>query len=239
MVDESSIHRELAAFGPAIIDVLDSVNFFELQGEYNPTEIYTSIPKRAWNSYNAESDRKNSRVWDITKALIVSVGLAAGISLIKADYPRQAAKAPRKTAQDYQEQYVKEHGGEFITRMSRTDQKKLINFIWQNAGQNERPLARTILETEPQLAYLVDHNENRLRMIKRTEVGRATNYASQQFASDSWFTENTWHTAKDRRVRPSHRANDGITVGIGEKFPNGETYPGEISINCRCHLSYR
>lgn len=52
------------------------------------------------------------------------------------------------------------------------------------------------------------------------------------------FQFNKWLTVGDNRFRESHVANDGIIVGIGEQFPSVETYPGENSINCRCHLEY-
>jgi SPP1 gp7 family putative phage head morphogenesis protein len=237
MPTENDLHRELAAFAPDILALLDSIDFFELEGPYDAQELISSIPARARREYQTESKSKNSRVWPIVGSIFVAAGLSSGISQIKAEYPRQVAASPKRlTAQDYQSKYLKEHGGEFITRMSHTDQKRLTNFLWQNAGKNERPLAKQILKQEPQLAYLVDNKEYRLKTIKRTEISRATNYGGYSFAKDNGFAKKTWHTAGDARVRPSHRSISGETVKIDAKFSNGYEYPQEI--NCRCHLSY-
>lgn len=54
--------------------------------------------------------------------------------------------------------------------------------------------------------------------------------------------ENTWLATMDGRTRDSHRHLDGMSVKIGEQFPNGCEYPGdpdgpdEEIYNCRCTL---
>jgi uncharacterized protein with gpF-like domain len=39
-------------------------------------------------------------------------------------------------------------------------------------------------------------------------------------------------------VRPAHQKLNGEIVAIDEAFSDGEQYPGEHDINCRCHLEY-
>jgi len=241
MPTESDLHRELAAFRPEIITALKSVDFFAIEGPYEASEL--TLPAKAEARYVAASMRKNSRVWDIVKVLFVPGGLLDG--------GKQTAKAyglpAPKTAKDWMDAYIKEHGGEYIGRkkvydgvfvdtLTRADQNALTRFMWANAGKNERPLARYILRSEPQLAYLVDGSGARLRNIKRTEIGRAVNYGSWKFAADSGFTKKTWHAVGDRRTRPSHQAMSGETVKINSNFSIGYAYPQEY--NCRCHLSY-
>lgn len=247
MLSESEISRELQAFGPDIIAYLDSMGFWDLpEGPYDPVDIMTSAPASAKREYLTESKKKNSRVWDLVKALFVPVAIGVGIATIQKDYKPQLArqvakdelksvKPSRPTAQDYQNQYIRERGGEFITKMSRADQQQLTRFLWKNAGEHERPLAKRILKQEPTLAYLVDNKEYRLRMIKRTETHRATMYGSWKYSADWGAETKTRGEAGDGRTRPSHRAQIGITVLINEPYPDGEQYPGEMSINCRGH----
>lgn len=54
-----------------------------------------------------------------------------------------------------------------------------------------------------------------------------------------------WRTARDSRVRDSHRAQEGETRDLMERFSNGLLYPGDPAgppeeiINERCRLVYR
>lgn len=249
MPSESEIHDLLARFGPRIIDVLDSVDFWDIEGEYSPSELITEIKQQPeYRQYVKESQKKNSRVWDLVKVLFVPIAIKAGIAQIQKDYKpqiaRQAArdelktvKPSRPTAQDYQAQYIKERGGEFITDMSRTDQKKLAQFIWSNANEHERPLAK-VINSQPNLRYILDQGNHRTETIIRTEKARATRYGAMNYATDWGAKTKTWHTAGDHRVRPSHSTLDGSEIPIGEEFPHEGMFPGEQSINCRCFLTY-
>lgn len=235
MLSDEEIHRLLAEFGPAILKVLRANGFFDLEGEYDPAEVTREITTSpAYREYKAASQKKNSKIWDIVKAVIIGQAIQAGIDSFRKDYPKVKAKP---SAQDYMNRYVKEHGGEFITNMGRTDQKKLVGFIWSNAGMNERPMAKVIAQ-QPHLKYLLDTGNHRAETIIRTEKFRATTYGTHFTAQDAGFKKKTWHTAGDKRVRPSHAALNGLTIAIDEIFPNGEIVPGEATINCRCRLSY-
>lgn len=250
MPSDSDISRELQAFGPYIVGLLDSADFFDLpEGPYDALEWDTKIKQQPeYKRYVAESKKKNSRVWDIVKSLFIPAAIGVGIATIRRDYKPQLAQQAtrdyikfkgdvpkRPTAQDYQNQYIRERGGEFITNMQRADQKQLTRFLWKNSGEHERPLAKRILKQEPTLAYLVDNKEYRLRTIKRTETHRATMYGSWQYSRDWGAETKTRGEAGDGRTRPSHRAQIGITVLINDPYPDGEQYPGEMSINCRGH----
>lgn len=248
MPSDSDISRELRAFAPRIISVLDSIDFWGIEGEYDPVEMSTSIRSQPeYKRYVAESKEKNSRVWDLVKSLFVPIAIGAGIATIRKDYApqiaRQVAKdevkykgvVPKKpTAQDYQNQYIKERGGEFITKMSRADQQQLTRFLWKNSGEHERPLAKRILKQEPTLGYLVDNKEYRLRAIKRTEVGRATRYGAMMYARDWGAKTKTRHSAFRPTSRESHKAISGEEVPIDKPYSNGEMFCKENSINCLC-----
>jgi hypothetical protein len=43
-----------------------------------------------------------------------------------------------------------------------------------------------------------------------------------------------WVTNLDGRERPEHNALNGTVIGYDERWPNGETTPGDSTYNCRC-----
>jgi HK97 family phage portal protein len=76
-------------------------------------------------------------------------------------------------------------------------------------------------------------------------VGLATEAASfgeTDAAKASGLKSKTWHTG--RNPRPSHKAQNGVTVEIDDYFPNFQRYPGdwqggiEEVANCNCRLSF-
>jgi hypothetical protein len=252
MPDESEISQLLAAFGPDIINYLDSMNFWDLpEGPYDPVAVISSAPASAKREYLAESKKKNSAVWELVKSLFIPAAIGIGIATIQRDYKpqiaRQVAKEAqitrlepktvrpsRPTAQDYQNQYIKERGGEWITRATCADSNLLTRFIWKNAGEHERPMAKTILKNEKSLAYLVDNSGVRLRAIDRTEKGRATAYGAKEYARDWGAKSKTRHSAFRPTSRESHKAISGEEVPIDKPYSNGENFCKENSINCLC-----
>lgn len=84
--------------------------------------------------------------------------------------------------------------------------------------------------------------------ISRTEMLGALNHSNyaateQMIAAGNINRQDVkkrWKATKDSRVRDSHSALDGETVGIDERFSNGLLYPcepggaPEETINCRC-----
>lgn len=85
------------------------------------------------------------------------------------------------------------------------------------------------------------------RRIARTEATAAHNLAMISSIVGEGFTQKRWVTRKDDRVRPSHRAVDGVTIPLEQDFIVGGyslAYPahydagasGEVIINCRCVL---
>jgi uncharacterized protein with gpF-like domain len=62
--------------------------------------------------------------------------------------------------------------------------------------------------------------------------------SSLEFAKGAGSQTKGWVTVGDGRVRPAHQKLNGEVVGIEEAFSDGEQYPGEYDINCRCHLDY-
>ena len=48
-----------------------------------------------------------------------------------------------------------------------------------------------------------------------------------------------WITSRDDRVRDEHMEMEGETVGLEERYSNGDDFVGESSINCRCSELHR
>ena len=240
----SPIHTELAEFQDEVIALLDSADFFDIEGQFDPVEFYASIPKKAQTEYAKASQEKNSRIWDILKAALIGSAITAGFMQVKKDYPKQekqyltkAEAQPKKypqprTAKNIADEYMREHGGELIRNMNRTDQKKLVAYIWSNAQRNERPLTRQI-KNEPHIQSILDTGKHRTETIIRTERHRAINYGATAHAKDIGAKTKTRMEKQDLRTRPSHRALRGETVPIDKPYSNGEMYPNQIDINCR------
>jgi HK97 family phage portal protein len=91
--------------------------------------------------------------------------------------------------------------------------------------------------------YFDDMTVKRAKTIARTETGfilsKATNDAYNQSAV---VVGKEWINVGDDNVRDDHKdvasggLNGGVIVAKGEAFPNGEHYPAEHSISCRCVL---
>lgn len=247
MIDE--LHNELSAFYDPLNEFLDDSGFYELEGKYDPAKFYAEIPPKIKDKYESESQKKNSRVWDILKAVLIGAAIGRGVRQFRKEYPREVAKAESRdealpankkrirSVNDYANEYIKSHGGEFIKNMTRSDQQRLVNFIWSNSARNERPLARDI-KNLPHIQSIIDSGKHRTETIIRTERHRAINYGSWMHAGDIGAQTKTRHELFDARTRPSHRAMRDMTVLLDEPYPNGEMYPGSIDLNCRGSQSY-
>lgn len=86
--------------------------------------------------------------------------------------------------------------------------------------------------------------------IAETETNNSANYDDLQEAIESGFTQKTWITMRDNRVRDTHVVLDGATIGIDELFQVGNAemrFPcdeelafdsPEETVGCRCTISY-
>lgn len=89
--------------------------------------------------------------------------------------------------------------------------------------------------------------------VARTEAIGALNASAKESAEQMidagglarQNVRKVWRSTSDNRVRDSHRALNGESVGIDERFGNGLMYPCEPGaaasevINCRCMATYR
>lgn len=122
----------------------------------------------------------------------------------------------------------------FVTSMLDTDFDQLRAIITAGLaeGLGVPEIGRKLRE------YFDDMSVARARTIARTETGRIVSLATNEaYKQSAVVTGKEWLTAGDAKVRPEHQINNGVIVATDGVFPNGEHYPGELSINCRCALA--
>ena len=229
MLPDRVIQQILQRFGPEIMAYLDAVGFDDVEGPYKPLELIQPGPMQ---EYVLASRMKNKAIWKAVEGYLFPEMELSSQAFAKAYKLEEVWNVDRIA-----KAYFKPRSGAFIKAMTRTDKKLLTNFIFANSGMNERPLARAILK-QPNLSTIVDNSGFRARRIIRTERHRMTWGSSLEFAKEAGSQTKEWRTVGDGRVRNSHRALNGEIVAIEESFSDGEAYPGESSINCRCHLEY-
>lgn len=226
---DDQIHRELASLSPQIVRMLQDVDRTK-----SPDEIWRSIPKIEKNKYLKLSQAKNGRVWEILIGSIVADGLYSTAQALGTKYKIEIPERRKLFLKDYVADYYDKHGLEFVKMTTGTDVKKLKSWVWNQSAYGDGPLL-----DQPNLAYVIDGGRTRMERIKTIEVHRAVAAGGQGFMQDAGFEYNTWNTQGDSRVRPTHRANEGETVEIGEVFSgSSEQYPGQSSVGCRCWLEY-
>lgn len=226
---EYVIQDILKKFGPKIKAYLEAVGFFDVEGPYKPMDLIQPGPMQ---KYVLASKAKNKAVWEFLEGTLLKEMELSSEAFAKAYNLKEVWNVDRIA-----KAYFKPRAGAFIKAMARTDKKLLTNFIFANSGMNERPLARAILK-QPNLSTIVDNSGFRARRIIRTERHRMTWGSSLEFAKEAGSKTKEWRTVGDGRVRPAHQKLNGEVVGIDEAFSDGEQYPGEHDINCRCHLEY-
>lgn len=74
-------------------------------------------------------------------------------------------------------------------------------------------------------------------------TSRAANLAAKDAAEASGYTTKTWRTSSGGDHRASHIAQNGMTIPIDARFPNGLGYPGAPGppaevISCKCYLTF-
>ncbi len=229
MLPDKVIQRILKKFGPEIKAYLDAVGFFDATGPYGAQDLIQPGPMQ---KYVLASKAKNKAVWEFLEGTLLQE-----MELSSAEFASAYGLTEVWNVGDIAEKYFRPRVGTAIKLMTSTDKKLLTNFIFSNSGMNERPLARAILK-QPNLSSIVDNSGFRARRIIRTERHRMTWGSSLEFAKGAGSQTKEWVTVGDGRVRPAHQKLNGEVVGIEEAFSDGEQYPGEHDINCRCHLDY-
>ena len=107
----------------------------------------------------------------------------------------------------------------------------------QSEGKRAGEIEREIRELAPRLA------ESKVRLIARTEIGRAESTITQVRSEQMGLPVYVWETSDDERVRKSHRNMAGVLVPwndppaperlVGERSTLSNYHAGACP-NCRC-----
>lgn len=123
----------------------------------------------------------------------------------------------------------------FISSMLDTDYEELKTIIsaGMEQGKGVDEIGRMIRK------YFDDMSVARAKTIARTETGRLMSQATEEaFKQSDIITGKEWLSAGDSKVRPAHQTNAAQgPIPVEEAFSNGEHYPGESTINCRCAIA--
>lgn len=128
----------------------------------------------------------------------------------------------------------------FIGSMLDTDFKEMKEIIAQGIsdGSGVDVIGRSLRK------YFDHMSVARGKTIARTETGRIVSSATNEaYDQSSVVTGKEWLTAGDDNVRNiigtvnDHVNNSGKIVGTKDTFPNGESFPAQLTINCRCALA--
>lgn len=106
--------------------------------------------------------------------------------------------------------------------------KRIADTVESGGGRNE--LVESIQE------LYTDITLGRANTIARTETHFAMQNGNLEAYRQAGFETKIWVTVGDAAVRDEHADLDGTEVKLDSIFPNGEMFPGEKSINCRCSI---
>lgn len=145
---------------------------------------------------------------------------------------RTAADVARDVAPDYEasrmDAYLEETASTFAT-------------TWGEGV--EEILAEIEAETQANVSKALEAPLEAADNDAELLASRAANLAAKDASRASGYTTKTWHTSGGGDHRASHVAQNGMTIPIDERFPNGLRYPGAPGppaevVNCKCYLTF-
>lgn len=122
----------------------------------------------------------------------------------------------------------------FATRVTGVTYDMISKLIFEGleAGLSRDQQAKSILD------MFDDMSKVRAKRIAQTEGINMSNLGLQHsYNQEPLVVGKQWISAKDGRVRDEHVINDGTVVDKGSVFQNGERFPADNSINCRCVIA--
>lgn len=182
--------------------------------------------------------------------------------------PRQQARQIREAVglTPYQERVIRNYRAQLAGGRNGAPSRSVFRRALHDKRSN-RVIERAIKNAEPLSEDQIDSMVTRYRrrwvnyhaeVVARTEALSAIHQGSdltyRQAIEDGTLTADqlvrTWVTARDERVRGSHRALNGVTAGFGEgevwrarggnlRFPGDPSGPLSETAQCRCIVTVR
>src|SRR5574337_403028 len=152
-----------------------------------------------------------------------------------------AEKAWKPTAQDVVD-FLANFSARRIKWINDTTRTRIQEILIQGVAAGDRvpTIARRLREEFDGMT------RGRARLIARTEVYTAANFAREQAMRNEGWPFKRWVTTVDGRERRAHREMNGQTVPVDKAFtaPSGAKaqYPGgfrsaALNVNCRCTVA--
>lgn len=137
------------------------------------------------------------------------------------------------------ERYLDDFGADRVERINETTRESLKEELIEGVGEGE-----SADEIAARVQGVFDEaSTNRAKVIARTEVVTASNFASTEGYRQAGAQGKEWLAARDDRTRSTHRSLDGQKRTLDANFdsPSGASgpYPGMLGspdedIQCRC-----
>jgi len=135
--------------------------------------------------------------------------------------------------------WIAKHGAASVTSILDTNLEdvKMVILAGVEENQTTTQIAKNLRQ------FYDDRSPFKSMRIARTETSQAAGFGQREAAKQSGIVKTKqWISSRDDRVRDEHLAMDSDShyqaVPIDEPYPNGEMYPGENSIMCRCAESF-
>ncbi len=135
----------------------------------------------------------------------------------------------------------------FLKKINNTTFKKVGNIIQDVVSSSVTEnwaVGKTAKELKKAVGKVYDIRAKQAKTIARTEVGAVSSKTRYLIMESEEISFHKWVSARDGKVRHDHgrgTGDDGITVAVGDIFPNSQLeYPHDMkgaanqTINCRC-----
>jgi len=124
-----------------------------------------------------------------------------------------------------------------IKRVNDTVKREVMNIV-----QESIRTGASVQDASKEVRRMFNFAADRSIRIARTEVIGATNGGQLLYYKESGIKRKKWITARDEKVRESHKRLHGQVMDIEKNFSNGLDHPGgngpaEEVINCRCTVT--
>jgi len=127
--------------------------------------------------------------------------------------------------------WAEAHVAESIKSIAETNLEEVKAIIVEGIKKNQTnaQIAKNLRQ------FYDDRSAFKAMRVARTETSHAAGFGNHEGALQNEMGKKMWISSRDERVRDEHIEMDtGNWIPINEPYGNGENYPGEMSIMCRC-----
>lgn len=125
--------------------------------------------------------------------------------------------------------------------LERTAEDVSSRLVAQLREQVNAAAAEAAEEAEAKVQRMLQKARDKAPEEAAEQINKVANFAGLDAAKAEGMTTKTWHTGSNPRA--THAAQDGLTIPIDGRFPNGQRYPGspappEETAGCNCDMTF-